>query len=150
MRYVCLATIVLALMAPSAFADTLTLKCSFVGGVPQDITYNVNRDTKEVEVIGGFGTHKAMLFGDTEGFFYVLEPNLGASVATIFYLRPSETPVGIRSTLGLLNEDQFKGIRDELKLSSENLRYMAVSGKGRCLSWTHGPDRRSNTRSERC
>ena len=134
MRYVRRAAIVLALnwLVPSAFADTLTLNCSFVGAISQDITYNVNRDTKEVEVIGGFGTHKAMLFGDTEVFFYVWEPNLGASVATIFYLGPGETPVGIRSTLGLLNEDQFKGIADDLKLSSENLRYMAVSGRGRC------------------
>ena len=72
------------------------------------------------------------LLNKTEGFFYILEPNLGASVATIIYSRPGETPVGIRSTLGLLNEDQFQGIRDDLKVSSEKLRFMAISAKGRC------------------
>jgi hypothetical protein len=53
MRYVRLAAIVFVLtwQACSAFADTLTLKRSFVGLVPQDVRYNVNRDTKEVEVI---------------------------------------------------------------------------------------------------
>jgi hypothetical protein len=134
MRYGCLAAIVLALtgLGGSVFADTLTLKCSFVGLIPQDITYNVNRDTKEVEVIGKFGTHKGVLLSNTEGFFYVLEPNLGASVATIIYSKQGETPVGIRSMLGLLNEDQFPGIPDDLKLSSETLRFMAMSVKGRC------------------
>ena len=57
--------------AQKAFADTLTLKCSFIGLIPEDVTYNVNRDTKEVEVIGKFGTHKGMLLSNTEGFFYV-------------------------------------------------------------------------------
>jgi hypothetical protein len=73
-----------------------------------------------------------MLLNDTEGFFYVLEPNLGASVATIIYSRPGETPVGIRSTLGLLNDDKFQHIPDDLKLSSEKLRFVAISVKGRC------------------
>jgi hypothetical protein len=139
MRYVRLAATMLALtwQACSAFADTLTLKCSFVGLVPQEITYIVNRDTKEVEVIGEFGTHKGTLLNKTEGFFYILEPNLGASVATIIYSRPGETPVGIRSTLGLLNDDKFQRILDDLKLSSETLRFMAISAKGHCQAAAH-------------
>jgi hypothetical protein len=142
MRYVRFAAIVLALtwQASSASAETLTLKCSFVGLVPQEITYNVNRDTKEVQVIGEFGTHKGMLLNKTEGFFYILEPNLGASVATIIYSMSGETPVGIRSTLGKLNEDQFQGIPGDLKISSEKLRFMAVSVKGRCQNATQTTD----------
>jgi len=122
----------LTCLAGPTFADPLTLKCSFVGPIPQDITYNVNGDSKEVEVIGEFGTHKGLLLSNTEGFFYVLEPSSGASFATMIYLKPGETPVGIRSMLGLLNEEQFQGMPDDVRLSSERLRFMAWSVKGRC------------------
>ena len=134
MRYARLAAILLALtcLGGPTFADPLTLKCSFVGPIPQDITYNVNGDSNEVEVIGEFGTHKGLMLSNTDGFFYVLEPSSGASFATMIYSKPGETPVGIRSMLGLLNEDQFKGMPDDVKLSSERLRFMAWSVKGRC------------------
>jgi hypothetical protein len=116
-----------------AFGDTVSLKCSFVGLFPQDLVYNVNPDTKVVEVIGQFGSHEAVLFSQgSEGYYFIIEPNVRASVATIIYLRSGETPVGIRSTLGLVREDQFQGIPDELKLSSERFRFMAASAKGPC------------------
>ena len=99
--------------ARPALADTFSLKCSFVGLIPQEVTYNVNSHTKEVEVTGKFGTHQGLLFGDTDGYLYILEPNLGASSATIIYKKAGETAVEVRVTLGLVSEDQFKGIPDD-------------------------------------
>jgi hypothetical protein len=45
----------------------------------------INRDTGEATVVGPFGTHKGYLFSSDEGkgFFFVLEPNMGASVSTM-------------------------------------------------------------------
>lgn len=114
-------------------ADTITFKCSFTGEVPhQQIVYVVNSVAQDVAVIGDFGTHNAHLVTYTDGFYYILEPNNGASVATILYLKADETPVGVRTTLGLISQDQFQGIPKDLRLSSERLRFMAVTGKGEC------------------
>jgi hypothetical protein len=115
------------------YADTLqNLKCSFaLGG---EILYVINSNTNDVTVIGGFGTHKAHLvfYNEGEGFYFVLEPNRGASVSTIIYFKTGETPVGIRSTLGLIRPDQYQGLSDTLKLAGDHLLYMAIGEKGRC------------------
>jgi hypothetical protein len=116
----------------SSFADSVTFKCSFNGLVPQTLVYVINSEAKNAAVIGDFGTHEAFVLSYNEGFFYIIEPNVGASVATILYLHADETPIGVRITLGRISDDQYAGIPDELKLSSENLRFMTVAGRGRC------------------
>jgi hypothetical protein len=118
--------------ANTTLADTVTFKCSFTGGVPQQIVYVVNSVAQDVAVIGDFGTHNAHVLTYTDGFYYVLEPNNGASVATIIYLKAGETPVGVRTTLGLISQDQFQGIPEDLRLSSERLRFIAATAKGQC------------------
>jgi hypothetical protein len=103
------------------FADTVSLKCSFVGLWKQEVLYVINSVTQEVTVVGDFGTHKAKLltYDEGEGFYFILEPNRGASVSTLIYIKAGETPVGIRSTLGLLRPNQYQGIPDGLKLAAD-------------------------------
>ena len=45
----------------SALAETLTMKCSFEGIIPQEIVYVINSSARDVAVIGEFGTHQAVL-----------------------------------------------------------------------------------------
>jgi hypothetical protein len=75
---------------------------------------------------------KHLCFRTTKDFSTSLSLTVGASVATVLYLHADETPIGVRITLGRISDDQYAGIPDELKLSSENLRFMAVAGRGRC------------------
>ncbi len=122
----------LASLASTSFADTLTFKCSFKGLIPQDIVYVINSEAKDVAVIGNFGTHQAFMLSYNEGFFYILEPNAGASAVTILYVHADDTAVGVRTTLGRLTDAQYAGIPDVLKLSGDKLRFMATDAKGRC------------------
>ena len=110
-----------------------TLKCSFVGPLGQEIVYVINDAPRELTVIGDFGTHTAKLLNYEADSYYVLEPNRGASVATIIFVKAGETPAAIRSTLGKLSSDQYKGIPDEFKLPGDNLRFLTASMRGRCL-----------------
>jgi hypothetical protein len=38
----------------------------------------------------------------------------------------------VRTILGRISDEQYARIPDELKLSSENLQFVAVTAKGRC------------------
>ena len=124
--------LVISLINPAA-AGTLTLKCSFDGAFSQEVVYVINDTVREVTVIGDFGSHAAKLvnFPDNN-FYYILEPDKGASVSTLIYAQAGETPVGIRSTMGLLTPDKYQGIPDSFKLQGDNLLFMALSLKGRC------------------
>jgi hypothetical protein len=135
MRYKIIALSMSAFVAcftKPALAETLTFKCSFRGLIPQEIVFVVNGEAKDVAIIGDFGTHKGFVVSYNEGFFYIIEPNAGASVATILYMKADDVPVGVRTTLGRLNESQYAGIPDELKLSSDKLLFMVATAKGRC------------------
>jgi hypothetical protein len=116
----------------TSFADTVTFKCSFTGLLPETLVYVLDTEAKDAAVIGDFGTHKAFVLSYDQAFFYIIEPNVGASVATILYLQADETPVGVRTILGRISDKQYARIPDELKLSSENLQFVAVTAKGRC------------------
>jgi hypothetical protein len=94
--------------------------------------YVVNSTTKDVSVIGDFGTHSAKLLNYTGNFYFVLEPNDGASVSTIIYFARGETPVAVRTTLGMLSQEQYQGIPESYKLTGDALRFMTMSLKGRC------------------
>lgn len=119
-------------LAPQSIAATLSLKCSFQGLIPQEILYVINAEAKEVSVIGDFGTHKGVLLNYGEGYYYVLEPNKGASVSTILYVQAGDTPVGIRSTLGQLPKETYNGIPETLRLASDKMFFMGVFARGRC------------------
>ena len=112
----------------------LSFKCSFLGLIPQEILYVINTESKEVSAIGSFGTHKGVVlnYQDGDGYYYILEPNKGASAATILYFEAGDTPVGIRTTLGLVPQDTYEGIPPEVRLTSDNRRFMGVTAKGRC------------------
>jgi hypothetical protein len=76
----------------------------------------INRDTGEATVVGPFGTHKGYLFSSDEGkgFFFVLEPNMGASVSTMIYVKAGETPVGKRA---IGRNEQGNQARDEMDVT---------------------------------
>jgi hypothetical protein len=116
----------------TALGDTVTLKCSFKGIISQDIVYVVNEAAKDVAIIGDFGTHQGFVLTYNKAFFYILEPNNGASVATLLYILPDDTPVGIRTTLGIITPEQFRDIPTEMKLASDKLNFIAAISKGRC------------------
>ena len=124
--------LILACLTTPSVAKTVTFKCSFQGLIPQEIVYVVNSESKDVAIVGDFGTHQGHVINYNEKFFYVLEPNLGASVATILYLYAGDTPVGVRTLLGELTDAQAAQMSDATKLSSEFHHFMAVMGKGRC------------------
>jgi hypothetical protein len=113
-------------------ADTLVFKCSFEGVISQDITYVIDSETKAVTIVGAFDTHHGLMASYNKGFFFVIEPNAAASVVTVLYFAVGETPVGIRSTLGLVNEQQYQSLPAEVRLATERLRFMAFDNKGRC------------------
>ena len=69
MIYFAVLLAIAGLCSDSALADTLTMKCSFGGVVPQEIVYVINGEAKDVAIIGGFGTHKGLLLSYTEGFY---------------------------------------------------------------------------------
>jgi hypothetical protein len=123
-----------ALLTNPAAAQTVSFKCSFGDGQMDDleVLYVVNSAAKEVTVIGGFGTHPAKLLSYTGDFYYVLEPNNGASVSTIIYISAGETPVATRTTLGLISQEQYKGIPESYRLAAGSLRFMAIGLKGKC------------------
>lgn len=132
MRVIPLIGVLLAVFITPSAAETLTFKCSFGPPVPADIVYVVNSDAKDVAIVGGFGTHKGFVLSYNTDFFYVIEPNAGASVATVLFFKANEIPVGIRTTLGKITEEQYQGMPTSVQLSSDKSRFMAVASSGRC------------------
>jgi len=126
-------TILITLLANPASAETTSFKCSFADGKMDDqVLYVVNSTTKDVNVIGDFGSHSAKLLSYSGNFYFVLEPNNGASVSTIIHFVASETAVAVRTTLGMLSQEQYNGIPENYKLAGDALRFMTISLKGRC------------------
>ena len=112
----------------SSFSETVTFKCTLAfGGSSKDVVYVLNSDGHENDatVIGVFGTHQAKVIPALGApFFYVIEPNIGLSVSTIFYIKEGETAYAIRSTLGPVPEEyKRKGYVGE---------YVAVAENGYC------------------
>lgn len=125
--------VALVLLAGPASAETLSFKCSLSDGKLHDeVLYVINSTTQEVSVISDFGTHPAKLLSYVGNFYFVLEPNIGASVSTVIYTKAGETPVAVRTTLGVVPSDKYEDIPDDYKLAGETLRFMAISLKGRC------------------
>src|SRR5216684_116230 len=112
--------VLIVLLAGPATAETVSFKCSFGDGkMDAEVLYVVNSTTKDVSVIGEFGTHSAKLLNYTGNFYFVLEPNDGASVSTIIYFARGETPVAVRTTLGMLSQEQYQGIPESYKLTGD-------------------------------
>jgi hypothetical protein len=121
------------LLAGPTSAETISFKCSLSDGkMDAQVLYVINSATNDVSVIGDFGTHSAKLLNYAGDFYFVLEPNIGASVSTVIYSKAGETPVAVRTTLGMLPADKYKDIPDDYKLAGDALKFMAISLKGRC------------------
>ena len=63
--------VLIALLAGPAMAETVSFKCSFGDGkMDAEVLYVVNSTTKDVSVMGAFGTHSAKLLNDTGNFLF--------------------------------------------------------------------------------